>query len=379
MRNKVIFLIVVSLLLAPTYASSLSNKKNELNSTKQKIESAKGQLNSNKQSQEAIEKEMAEVDKQINKVEETIRDLETKLKEKEEQLARSEEELEAAILEKSRQYEATKDRMVQMYKNQKIGYIQVIFSSNSFWEALNRIEYIKRISEQDNTILDNYKKQVAIIENKKKAIEDEKNELEKLRQSEVEKRNELKQILANKDKKLDELAQKAGMLREQIENMENIADELAASIKKLTEKTNATVTSSAKYTGGKFTWPVPGYYYISSEFGGRTSPISGKYEFHTGIDIPAEYGNNVLAAADGVVITSGWVRGYGNTIMINHGNGLVTLYAHNSSLVVSNGQTVKAGQVIAKIGSTGYSTGNHCHFEVRKNGSAVSPWNYVSK
>ena len=125
-------------------------------------------------------------------------------------------------------------------------------------------------------------------------------------------------------------------------------------------------------------WPVPGYYRISSDYVDRTSPIFGAAEFHTGIDIPASYGEDVVAAADGVVITSGWVNGYGNTVMISHGSGIVTLYGHNSSLVISNGQSVKKGQVIAKIGSTGYSTGNHCHFEVRINGDHTSPWPYLN-
>ncbi|MBQ7241903.1 MAG: M23 family metallopeptidase, partial [Firmicutes bacterium] len=104
--------------------------------------------------------------------------------------------------------------------------------------------------------------------------------------------------------------------------------------------------------------------------------VSGS-EFHTGLDIPAPRGTNIVAAADGKVITAGYVRGYGNTIMISHGNGLVTLYGHNSSLAVSVGDWVSAGSVVAYCGSTGNSTGNHCHFEVRVNGSHTNPWNYL--
>ena len=125
-------------------------------------------------------------------------------------------------------------------------------------------------------------------------------------------------------------------------------------------------------------WPVPGNYRVSSGYVDRTSPIFGTAEFHTGIDIPANYGTSVVAAADGVVITAGWVNGYGNTVMISHGSGLVTLYGHNSSLVVSKGDSVKKGQTIAKVGSTGYSTGNHCHFEVRKDGDHVDPNIYLN-
>lgn len=390
MRRKVALLLACIWMLTPIYGSSLKNKQNELNQTESNISQAKKDLEANKKAQEAIEAEMEAVDQKMIKIEATITDLERQLEAKQVELAQSEVELNQAIAQKDVQYNETKGRMVQMYKNQHVGYLQVVFSSSSFWEAINRIEYIRRISKQDQKLLEEYKAQVELVEAKKQSIEAERVALQTLKKDAEAQKAELEAARANKDSKLDELASKAGMLREDIENMENIAEELTTSIKKLTQQAQAAANKSSassgtsssvssKYTGGKFSWPVPGYYYISSEYGGRTSPISGKYEFHSGIDIPASYGNNVVAAADGTVITSGWVRGYGNTIMISHGGGLVTLYGHNSSLSVSNGQTVKKGQVVAKIGSTGYSTGNHCHFEVRLNGESTSPWNYLSK
>ena len=131
------------------------------------------------------------------------------------------------------------------------------------------------------------------------------------------------------------------------------------------------------YTGGQFAWPVPGRSYISSGYGYRNRPIGSGREFHTGYDIPAPTGSNIVAAADGTVITAGYVNGFGYTVMINHGGGLVTLYGHNSKLNVSVGQQVTKGQVVAKCGSTGNSTGPHCHFEVRKNGKHTSPAPYL--
>ena len=137
-------------------------------------------------------------------------------------------------------------------------------------------------------------------------------------------------------------------------------------------------SSKVYYTGnGSLGWPVPGRTTVSSGFVTRTSPITGRTESHSGLDIPAPYGTAIVAAEAGKVTYSGWMNGYGNTIIIDHGGGLSTLYGHNSSLVARVGQVVSRGQTVAKCGSTGWSTGNHCHFSVLKNGAYVNPRNYL--
>ena len=387
MKKKISLMLAFALLLTPIQGSSLSNKKDELSSTKQNIADAKKELANNNDKIETIQAEIKKVDLQIVSITDKIDALESQIKTKEEAIAKKQVELDEMNVKKEEQYEDTKARMCTMYKNQKIGYLQVIFSSSSFWEAINRIEYIKRISDRDNKVLDEYKATIASIEETKNAIETEKQELEEIQNEQISKKSELEKAKGNKDSALAELKAEENKIKSEIEQLQEDSNRLEKEIKKLLAQQAASSNSSSgnkystntTYSGGTFAWPVPGYYRISSEYNPRTSPISGKYEFHTGIDIPASYGENVVAAADGVIITSGWIRGYGNTIMINHGGGLVTLYGHNSSLVASVGQTVTKGQTVAKIGSTGYSTGNHCHFEVRVNGSHTSPWNYLSK
>lgn len=381
MKKKIVLWMALLLLVLPVHASSLSDKKNELSSTEQNIKDKEAEVKKKQEQKAAIEAEIKAVDLEIVEIQDNIKELGNQLEEKKAQIKVSEEELEEANKKKEEQYEATKERMAQMYKNQKIGYVQVMLSSNSFWDAINRIEYVRRISQKDNTLLDEYKAQIEAIEVQKKKIESEKNELDLLQKQEYAKNEALESVRGKKETAMNQLAAEEGKLRSEIENLEQLSEDLKAEINELTKKLEQQSSASkvpSKYTGGTFMWPVPGYYRISSDYVGRTSPIFGTAEFHTGIDIPAGYGEDVVAAADGVVITSGWVRGYGNTVMISHGSGIVTLYGHNSSLVISNGQTVKKGQVIAKIGSTGYSTGNHCHFEVRVNGDHTSPWPYLN-
>ncbi len=373
MTKKIAVFLTLMLLFTPVYASSVNNKKNQLNNTKENIESTKKELENTLAQKESVRKDIQQVDHQIINIEDRILKLTTQLDEKQIQLEKSEKELEDAIVKKDQQYNATKKRMVQMYKNKDIGYIQVVFSSHNFWEAINRLEYIKRISKQDNELIESYQEHVEIIDHQKAAIEEEKAELSLLHKEQITKKGELASARSKKDKALVQLAGQEQKLQAEIKEMQEISKKLEQEIKRLTEQ------SKIKYAGGAFAWPVPGNYLISSDYNPRNNPISGKYEFHAGIDIPAPYGTKVVAAADGIVISSGWINGYGNTVMVNHGSGLVSLYAHNSSLSVSVGQTVKKGQTVAGIGSTGYSTGNHCHFEVRKNGAHINPWNYIKK
>ncbi|MBQ7702863.1 MAG: M23 family metallopeptidase, partial [Firmicutes bacterium] len=147
------------------------------------------------------------------------------------------------------------------------------------------------------------------------------------------------------------------------------ADALVAEIKKLQDEQRV-------YEGGVFTWPCPSSHYITYTFGYRYHPVFGDWRFHTGIDISAYTGADIIAAASGKVIMAQWYGGYGNCVMIDHGSGIVTLYGHASALCVSQGQEVSRGQLIARVGSTGWSTGPHLHFEVRINGEYVDPLQY---
>ena len=166
-------------------------------------------------------------------------------------------------------------------------------------------------------------------------------------------------------------------LEDIISELEKKEDELLAQAKELEQTLKNMVDVNSEYVGGVFTWPVPSSHYITSYAGYRMHPVYNVWKYHSGMDIAASYGADIVAMGDGKVILSQYYGGYGNCVMIDHGGGIVSLYGHASSLCVSVGQSVKKGQVIAKVGSTGTSTGNHLHVEVRENGAIVDPLNYL--
>ena len=357
----------------PLKASSIGEKKEELQATQESIKDSKEELKQIESEKAQLEKEVDTLDQKIIDAEEKLLVIEQDMAAKKVQVQKAEKELTDAIKKKEYQYDATKKRMVQMYKNKKTGYIELIFSSGSLGELLNRTKYIKVISEYDHQLLEEYRQQEEVIKKKRKLLKQEEAEIKQLYANQSATMEALEKMRADKNAKIKAKDSKANSLNAEIDEMEAISKELEKEIKRLTQK------STVKYSGGKFAWPVPGYYRISSEYNPRENPVLKIPEFHQGIDIPAPYGNRVNAAASGRVIVAGWVNGFGNTVMIDHGSGIVTIYGHNSSLVVNVGEQVSKGQQVARIGSTGRSTGNHCHFEVRINGRHTSPWNYLKK
>lgn len=394
MRHKLLVTAVTWAVISTTittsvFGSSLKDKKDELSANKEQIKEQKKELEETKEEKASVQSEVTTLDSQLVEIESQLSEIEKNLagkkasvSEKAAELKVLEKELEESEVEKDEYYEAFKGRMVQMYKNKKRGFLELILSSDSIGQALTRAEYIKRISTRDEKVFEDLQEVVedittkkenvisvkATLEQEQKAIEISLAEQEKLQ-------NSVESTRSKKLRLITQLEDTEASIEGQISALEKEAQDLEAEIKKLTAAAN----SSSQYNGGEMVWPVPGNYRVSSGYGYRNSPIFGKQEFHTGIDIPASYGTPVVASADGTVIYSGVRGGYGNTVMIDHGSGIVSLYGHNSSLAVSVGQTVKKGQTIAGIGSTGWSTGNHLHFEIRKNGGHISPWTYIKK
>ncbi len=296
---------------------------------------------------------------------------------------------------REQQFEVFGERIKFFYEKGDTGYLDIVLESKSISDMLARMQYVEDIMQYDNKLLDNLKEAEQTIKVKTAEIAEEKAEVEELVKENEAKQQELNKALDEKKAKLQAYESDEKKYQEMIasnekasQNVERLINQAAAEAAKSAKSSKSSSGGSkgssgggTVYTGGKLNWPVPAKAAssssLSSGFVNRVSPITGRREHHTGYDIPAPYGSAIVAAESGTVIYSGWMSGYGNTIMISHGGGLVTLYGHNSSLVVSKGQTVSRGQTVAKCGSTGWSTGNHCHFEVRVNGGAVSPASYL--
>ncbi|MBR2214963.1 MAG: peptidoglycan DD-metalloendopeptidase family protein [Selenomonadaceae bacterium] len=266
-------------------------------------------------------------------------------------------------------------RVRNIYVHGQISYLDVLFGAKDFSDFMTRMDLLKRIIKQDYDLV-----QVVLAE--KLQIEETQAALEKDRQgqeAQVKEAEDAKEVMLAKQAKRQAII-------DRMENDKAVYDrqyeELMAASKQVEEMIRRSryqpATASAPVTGGGgggMIWPIAGP--ITSEFGWRTHPIFGNARFHSGIDIGGEYGLPIAAAASGVVSYAGWISGYGNTVIIDHGGGVSSLYGHNQSLAVGEGQSVSQGETIAYCGSTGNSTGPHCHFEVRQNGEPVSPYNYL--
>lgn len=348
----------------------LNKNQQEQNETKQKIQEIEGK-------KDTIEKQIDKTEGQIDETNAKIAEIQAEIDRLDTEIAGLEAELEAAVAEMERQDKALKARMRVMYENGEEDYLEIILTSGSFEEAVKRIDIVKEIMDYDKKVMEDRKLAVDRVELKKVEIEGK-------RQTQADLRAELDAYKGTLTAQKAAQEKQVGELSSEQKKMQSHLDQLSQDSERIRQQIQSASSSSSvanvQYTGGAFMWPLNGYYTLSSYFGNRKNPTGSGMNNHTGIDIPAPAGQNVMAAKDGVVFLAGWNGGYGNCVIINHGmeNGksVMTLYAHNSSLLVKAGQTVKRGEVIAKVGSTGNSTGNHCHFEVRINGTPVNPMNY---
>ena len=367
--------LAVSLLSAlPLFRASAATAEEKITQSQKKQQEIRQQINESKKekeisvaAKEIIDREVAELQAGIDVIVADIAVSNSKINQKEEELKIAEEEHEA-------QYESYCNRAEILLERGSVSYMEILIKADSFEDFLTRAALVQEIAEHDT--------------NKLKEIEKQMEENEKLKAELVKENDKLLGLKADEDKKMAVLRQKQSESQAIIDSIQSditkyekalAAQEKAeAAARAEIARLQAPASVSPTYTGGKFTWPSVSTY-ITSPYGTRTHPVTGKVKTHTGIDIGAAHGTNIYAATDGKVIVSGWnAGGYGNYVVIDHGGGVTTLYAHCSSLAVSAGQTVTKGQVIAKCGSTGMSTGPHLHFEVLVNGGHTNPMSYFN-
>lgn len=375
MKRLVALILVLGMLisLVPLYATpdELDKLKNEKNKTNSEIKSIQNSLNQKKKEKNTLAEQLQTLDKSLNENEVKLQSVEDELMDLEQKIAVSRRELERALENATGQNELLKKRVRLMYENGNIGYLSVVLDSTSFTDFVSRLDFLKKIVDYDVKLLNDMNNFKNKIEESKDILEKEQNKKEGLKEEISLKKEEIENAKEDKNQTLDELVGDIKELEKEYDKNLREAEELTKKILALQNKN--------KYAGGKMQWPAPNYYTITSPYGLRNHPILKKKKMHTGIDVRVPSGSSIVAANGGKVIYAGYYGGYGYTVIIDHGGKISTLYAHNSKLLVSEGNTVKRGQKIAKSGSTGLSTGPHLHFEVRENGKHVNPMKYVKK
>ena len=328
-----------------------------------------------KKTRSDIEDYIIELDKSLNEIQIEISHLEQNQKELQETIKETQKQLKLAKTAQETQYEAMKERIQMVYESGDKSYLDVLLTATSMSDMLNKAEYASQVSLYDYRVLKQLKTAKEQVANLNQKLDKDMASNEAL-QAEVNAQKETMELLVEeKSAQIEEYDQSIAGQQAEVNKYAQAQAE-AESIIVAAEQT-ASNSYTSTYTGGIFTWPVPGYSQVTSEFGNRTAPTAGASTNHKGIDIACDTGASIVAAAAGTVIVSTYNTAEGNYVCIDHGGGVVTVYMHNSQLLVNVGEVVTTGQVIALAGSTGYSTGPHCHFGVRVNGTYVDPRTYL--
>lgn len=361
------------------------------------IEAVKEQLESQKSS---LETYVTQLDAKLTQMQTNIDSLNQQISDGETKIGQTKEELAAAQKAQDDQYAAMKIRIRMLYERGGNLYLSVLLDAADFADMLNRASYVKKLSEYDQKKLKEYEEQTALVKATQEELAAQQAALEEAKQGVLAEQANMQDLLAEKQNEISSVSagiQTQELSLEQYEAQVAQQDDTIASLESQVQAEQARLEEEAKkaeeeakrkaaeealakrktYSGGTFTWPCPSYTEISSDYGNRVHPIYGTTLFHNGIDMAADTGAPILAAADGTVIAASYSSSMGNYVMIDHGGGLYTIYMHASALYVSQGQSVTAGTQIAAVGSTGNSTGPHLHFSVRLNGQYVSPWQYL--
>lgn len=401
-----------SIFAAPVFSVHAEETKEDVEQQKEEAQQAQEEANANA---EKYQKKVDKLTAAVNELDKQATDISTQIVEKKQEaedlqneIDETQTKLAEAQVSEDNQYEAMKKRIQYLYEEGDVAYIDALMSSASFEDSLNKSEYVDQLSTYDQKQLNKLVKTKNDIAEYQQTLKDDLADVEKVKADLETKQADLDDVISQKnaeinkysddvemqkalaaeyakqeselDDKLAELArqeqQRLEEERKQREAEQQQQDNNGGSDNSGSDSDNSGSNNGGSTTGsGKFIWPVSGP--ITDYFGPRESPTAGASSNHMGIDIGCSYGVPIAAADAGVVTVAEWGESGGNYVMIDHGNGFVTMYLHNSSLAVSVGDVVSQGQTIAYAGSTGYSTGTHCHFSVFLNGSYVNPLDYL--
>lgn len=383
MKKKIVSIFAILMLICTSnsvFAVTSADYQKKVNESQEQLEQVEGEIDSALQEIENLNSSIDTIEEDISSLSKELNNVNASIDEKEKDLVEKQKLLD--------------ERLSAAYMNSNNTYLEALFSGGIL-NFISNYDMIKQIAEYDTNLMNE-------VKNTKQELENEKNKIQNIKDQKEAKSNELKKLKTNKENKVSTLTDEQKQIQAQMEEWDNQMKILARKEKELAEKeaarkaeeerkkqeagnkNNSSGNSSSNSNNnsaptGKMQWPVPASHTITSKYGYRIHPISGVKKFHAGIDIGAPGGSDIVAAESGTVLSAsfGYNGGYGNYIVINHGNGVTTRYAHCSNLYVSAGAKISKGQKIAAVGSTGASTGNHLHFEVRVGGDSKSPMDYL--
>lgn len=352
---------------ADSLQSKLDSLEEEKSAVQERIAELTAQANDVQATRDALQQEIDLTKEEIATVEAYIERLQEQIDVKTTEL----EAAEVALEEKEEQFAQT---VRTTYEQGEISYLEVLLNSSSFSDLLTRLEIVSAIMEDNQKTVDEYTAAKDDIEQKRDDLQDTQDEQKNYQESLNYKVDDLAASEAEQAALQESLEAYKAESEAEYDRISSEMQDVSNQIAELSRQ--AAANGSVPMGDGTLIWPTPSCTTTNSAYGYRVHPIYGTVKFHAGEDIPAGYGAEILAAASGTVVTAGWVSGYGNYTVIDHGGGLMTAYGHQSSFAVSVGDVVTQGQVIGYVGSTGNSTGPHLHFEVYVNGATVDPKSY---
>jgi len=362
--------MVFTIIVAPVGVSA--NARDDYEEAQAELNKIEAQLNSLKDAKQKQQQEQKNAQKQVNLVKGQINSLNEQIEETSEKLKKKQEELDKKKADIHETDELFKSKLKAMYIRRSGNMVATALAVDTFSEMLTAVNTLTNISMADTALLEKLDREKKEIEKVEAEIEAELEALEESKALQESKQKEYASLLQKVNQQLSETEAQEAAAQVAYEDAKQKRDDAAAEL----EKEFAANGDLDSFVGGTWKWPVPTNRYVSSYYGYRN--IFGYKEFHTGIDIPAPRNTNIIASNSGFVTTATYSNsGYGNRVIIDHGGGYKTLYAHCNSLNVKVGDFVAQGDVIAFVGTTGLSTGNHLHFEIRENGSTINPYPYV--
>lgn len=380
-------------------STAINQSKNKLQTTKQKLEKGKQLVEKLKKKENETTFKIAVLQQKIETSSIKLADAQYRYLQTQRQIKATDSKLKETEEELKEQVNSTKSTIKRLYKHRYVDFLMFLLNSDDISTLMRRSVYFNYIIKQDNQMINEIKQKKEEIKELKQDFKEKQVKIVTISKKIVEQKSIYEEASEDQADYLQKVQHQRSYYEREVQALENESSRIASLLKNLTirqrlekqrmvslRRQGGRVTyysvprnsmpSMANTGGGRMGWPCASPN-LTSYFGYRVHPIFGTRKLHAGIDVGAASGTPIYAAADGVVIESGWTGGYGKAVIIDHGGGVATLYAHSSQLYVAPGQSVRRGQLIAAIGSTGFSTGPHLHFEVRVNGSPVDPLAYI--